>query len=90
MQDGSYCIQCSANVEKMFDYFGVSVEMDVTTVNGWVVVELDSLPQVGDTFDYKVENKVFHVKVTRADDRKALEINMILEELAPEDMPEDE
>ena len=90
MQDGSFCIQCSANVEKMFDYFGVSVEMDVTTVNGWVVVELDNLPQVGDTFDYKVENKVFHVKVTRADDRKALEINMILEELAPEDMPEDE
>ena len=90
MQDGSYCIQCSANVEKMFDYFGVSVEMDVTTVNGWVVVELDSLPQVGDTFDYKIENKVFHVRVTRADDRKALEINMILEELAPEDMPEDE
>lgn len=90
MQDGSFCIQCSANVEKMFDYFGVSVEMDVTTVNGWVVVELDNLPKVGDTFDYKVENKVFHVKVTRADDRKALEINMILEELAPEDMPEDE
>ena len=90
MQDGSYCIQCSANVEKMFDYFGVSVEMDVTTVNGWVVVELDNLPKVGDTFDYKVDNKVFHVKVTRADDRKALEINMILEELAPEDMPEDE
>lgn len=90
MQDGSFCIQCSANVEKMFDYFGVSVEMDVTTVNGWVVVELDNLPKVGDTFDYKVENKVFHVKVTRADDRKAIEINMILEELAPEDMPEDE
>lgn len=90
MQDGSFCIQCSANVEKMFDYFGVSVEMDVTTVNGWVVVELDNLPKVGDTFDYKVDNKVFHVKVTRADDRKAIEINMILEELAPEDMPEDE
>jgi CBS domain containing-hemolysin-like protein len=90
MQDGSYCIRCSANVEKMFDYFGVSAEMDVTTVNGWVVVELDSLPKVGDTFDYKIDNKVFHVRVTRADDRKALEINMILEELAPEDMPEDE
>lgn len=90
MQDGSYRILCSANVEKMFDYFDVSVEMDVTTVNGWVVVVLDKLPEVGDTFDYHIENKVFHVKVTKADDRRAIEINMILEELAPEDMPEEE
>jgi CBS domain containing-hemolysin-like protein len=90
LQDGSYRILCSANLDKMFDYFDVSAEMDVTTVNGWVVVVLDKLPQVGDTFDYRIENKVFHVKVTKADDRRAIEIHMVLEELAPDDVPEEE
>ena len=44
--DGSYRVLCSTNVEKMLDYFNVKYEtMDVTTVNGWVVVHLDKLPE---------------------------------------------
>lgn len=85
LQDGSYRVQCSANVEKMFDFFDTEVEMDVTTVNGWVVVELDDLPKVGDEFDYELEDKRFHVKVTKADERKALEINLKVEDITPEE-----
>ena len=73
-QDGKYRVLCSANVEKMFEYFDVDIkeeeEPDVTTVNGWVVVELDKLPEVGDSFEYKN----LSVTVTKADDKKALEI----------------
>lgn len=73
--DGSYRVLCSTNVEKMFDYFNVKYEtMDVTTVNGWVVVQLDKLPNVGDSFEY--EN--LKVRVTKADGKRALEINIVV------------
>ena len=74
-QDGSCRVLCSANVEKMFDYFDIRQEVpDVTTVNGWVILELDRFPAVGDTFDYK---GMLSVTVTKADEKKALEIKVV-------------
>lgn len=79
LQDGSYRVMCNANVEKMFDYFGEEPEIDVNTVNGWVVLMLDKLPKSGDTFVYETEDKLFKGKVTKADDKKAIEINLKVE-----------
>ena len=76
LQDGSYRVMCNANVEKMFDYFGAEVELDVNTVNGWVVLQLDKLPKVGDSFTYQVNHTIFEGRVTNADERKAIEINL--------------
>ncbi len=80
-QDGSYRVLCGTNLDKMFDFFDVEEEIDATTVNGWVVLQLDNLPKVGDTFIYEADYKRFEVKVTKADARKALEINMVVTEL---------
>ena len=85
LQDGSYRVLCSTNVEKMFDYFDEEVELDATTVNGWVVLQLDKLPKAGDTFDYEIGNKLFHGRVIKADDRKAIEINLWVTQLSDED-----
>ena len=77
-QDGSYRVMCSANIEKMLNYFDIEEEeARVTTVNGWVVVALDKLPQVGDSFRYKH----LLVTVTKADEKKALEIAVTKEPL---------
>lgn len=78
LQDGSYRVMCNANVEKIFDYFDEEIELDVNTVNGWVVLQLDKLPKIGDTFDYKIGDKIFHGRVTNADERKAIEINLVV------------
>ena len=85
LQDGSYRVMCNANVEKMFDYFGEEVELDVNTVNGWVVLQLDKLPKVGDTFSYEIGSRVFEGRVTNADERKAIEINLIVHQLHEEE-----
>ncbi len=86
MQDGSYRVLCSTNVEKMFDYFDEEVELeDATTVNGWVVLQLDKLPKAGDTFEYEVGRKVFTVRVIQADERKAIEINLKVSEKPEEE-----
>lgn len=74
LQDGSYRVLCSANLEKMLEYFSMEDEFsDVMTVNGWVVIELDKIPEPGDSFQYKN----LKVRVTKAEERRALEINII-------------
>ena len=84
-QDGSYRVLCGTNIDKMFDYFDVEEEIDATTVNGWVVLQLDKLPSVGDHFIYEADYKRFDVTVTKADERKSLEINMTVTELEEEE-----
>lgn len=81
LYDGSYRVKGSANVEKLFDFFDVDDYIDPVTVNGWVVLELDKLPETGDYFEYRSEEKLFKVRVTKADERKALEINLKVEPL---------
>lgn len=84
-QDGTYRVLSGTNIDKMFDYFDVEEEVDATTVNGWVVLQIDKLPEVGDSFVYEADYKRFEVVVTKADERKSLEINMTVEELPEED-----
>ncbi len=76
MQDRTFRVLCSTNLEKMFDYFDMEDEFnDVSTVNGWVMLELDKIPEPGDRFRYKN----MEVTVTKADERKALEIHITFE-----------
>ena len=84
-QDGSYRVLCGTNIDKMFDFFDVEEEVDATTVNGWVVLQIDKLPSVGDHFVFTADYKEFDVTVTKADQRKALEINMNVTELSEEE-----
>lgn len=65
--------------------FDEEIEADATTVNGWVMIELDRLPKTGDRFDYESKHKIFHVRVTKADARRALMTRIFVE-----DRPEDE
>ena len=85
LQDGNYRVMCNANVEKMFDFFGEEVELDVNTVNGWVVLQLDKLPKVGDTFTYEIGTTIFEGRVTNADERKAIEINLRVHQVHEEE-----
>ena len=76
LQNGSYRVMCNANLVKVFDYFEINEEFDVNTVNGWVVLQLDKLPKKGDEFAVIYDNKEIKVRVTKANERRALEINM--------------
>lgn len=69
---GFYNVSGSANLEDFFEMFNEEIEADATTVNGWVMIELDKLPKEGDKFDYESKHKVFHVKVTKADGKRAI------------------
>lgn len=85
LQNGSYRVKCNANIAKVLDYFDIEEEMDAQTVNGWVVLNLEKLPEKNDTFQQQIEDKLLKVRVTKADDRRALEINLVVEEVKLEE-----
>lgn len=89
LQNGTYRVLASANVEKMFDYFeDEDEESEATTVNGWVVRLIDKLPETGDTFRYTSNKKIYTGKVTKADERKALEVIIRVEDIPDENNKE--
>ncbi len=82
LQNGSYRVQCSANISKIFDYLEIDEEIqEVNTVNGWVSMHLDRLPKKDDTFETVIDNKLLKGRVTKADERKAIELNLVVEEI---------
>ena len=83
--DGSYSVAGGANVEKFFEMHGEDIDIDATTVNGWAMIELDRIPKVGDVFEYESKHKLFKVRVTRADAKRALRLHIRVEDKPDED-----
>jgi putative hemolysin len=81
LQNGTYRVMCNANLANVFDYFGIEEEVDANTVNGWVVLCLDKLPEKGDSFEYTADFKRLVGRVTKANGKKAIEINLSVEAL---------
>ncbi len=83
VDDKTFLINCDADIEDMFEYFDISPneEYEFKTVSGWVIHNLDKLPDKGDTFE------CFNLKVTVTDcDEK--NINEIKVELMDEEKGE--
>ena len=72
-EDGSYLISCSASLDDLFDRFSLrAVDIDSSSISGWVLEQLGRVPVEGDHFTY--EN--LDVTVTRVDHRRILEIRV--------------
>jgi len=56
LPDGSFNVKCSADLDDFLDKFEILVDDDEDlpqTVNGFIMKELETFPQVGDSFVYK-------------------------------------
>ena len=82
LDDGSYRVLCTANIEDFFDFFDLEAaeEPEATTVNGWIIEQIGSIPEQGYKFDYQN----LEITVTKADDLMAQEINVCVKELPSE------
>lgn len=81
----TYAVAGGANLEDFFELFDEEIDIDATTVNGWVMIELDKLPKANDSFEYESKHKKFDVKVTKADGRRALMTRIKVEDKSEED-----
>lgn len=68
--DDKYKVRSTADLDDMFDLFGMEEEMDHSTVGGWVVEEFGKIPRVGDEFNYGP----LHVCVSKRDPRRVTEV----------------
>lgn len=70
LEENKYKILCNVALDRAFELFDIRDEGDETSVGGWVMSELDKIPEEGDSFTYKnVE-----VVVTKTDSSRVLEI----------------
>lgn len=79
--DGSYRVECSANLDDLLDIFSLKKEYESVTVNGWVLEEMGTFPQVGDSFDCEH----LHVTVEQVDKRRVTQILIEVGEKPEED-----
>lgn len=69
-EDGEYIVDGSASIDKLLEYFDLPEydKSDVTTVNGWVMENIDKIPEVGDKFIYhRLSAEVISVDGRRAE-----------------------
>lgn len=74
IDEDKFLISCNADIEDMFDLFGLEQdeEMDVTTVNGFVTTLFEEIPEVGGRIVYKG----LDITVTKAEAKRVLEIQV--------------
>lgn len=72
VEENEYKISGSANIDKMFDLFGIKEEYESNTVGGFVIGELGKIPNEGDSFTY--DN--LKIVVTKTDFRRIVEVHV--------------
>ena len=84
LADGSYHVLCTANLSDFLERFEIEVRDDENlpqTVNGWVMMMLESLPDVGATFTHEK----LHVEVTRISEKRVEEVHVTVFEPSEEE-----
>ena len=69
LEENKYKVLCSADIEKMFEFFNLTGESESSTVGGWIMDILGKIPEEGDSFEYKN----LSITVQKTGRRKALE-----------------
>lgn len=81
IDERKYKVLCNTDLETFLKFFDISYDEENSSVNGWVMEELGKIPEVGDKFSY--EN--LDVTVTETDDRRVVEIEVIVNEVPEEE-----
>ena len=72
--EDKYLISCNADIDDMFDLFGIEVdeELDITTVNGFITMLFEGIPEEGGRIAYKD----LDITVTKAEAKRVIEIQV--------------
>lgn len=72
VDENHWLVECEADLDDMFEYFDMEFDddYDFNSVGGWVIHEMEKIPDKGDSFQF--EN--LEITVTECDDRKVEQI----------------
>ncbi|MBE6679786.1 MAG: CBS domain-containing protein, partial [Ruminococcaceae bacterium] len=81
LDENTYTVDGAMTLEDFNEQFDVLVESDSVSLGGWIMEQMERLPEVGDTFDYK------HVTVTvkEMDDRRVESVTVVVREKEPDE-----
>lgn len=79
VDENTWIVKGDAEIDDLIERFDVEEEdeeFDFITVSGWAIAELHHIPKVNEEFDYKN----LHVTITKADQRKVLEVRVVIQQ----------
>ena len=53
LSENVYLVDCSTDLDEMFAFFCIKAETEASTIHGWVIEQLDRIPEKGDSFDFE-------------------------------------
>lgn len=78
ISDNEYLVQGGMSIDDFFEYFDIErKEMEISTVNGWIMQNIDKIPEVDDTF----KSGKLTATVLSVDGKRAEEIKITVEEV---------
>lgn len=79
--DDTYTVDCSISFSEFCEKFEIECESDSVSLGGWIMEQMDKIPEVGDTFDF--ENLT--VTVTETDAHRASSAEVVVRPVEDED-----
>lgn len=76
LSETAYRVSGNLNLDKFSETVDVQIESENTTVGGWVMEQLEKIPEINDFFEY--EN--LSVTVTKTEDRRVCEVIVTVNE----------
>lgn len=70
--ENEYLVDCSTELDRMFSFFNIHAKAEFSTLNGWIIDQLDCIPEKGDHFDF--EN--IHVVVEETQSQRVLTVRV--------------
>ncbi len=83
LDDHTYLVKGDTDIDDLFKHFDIHMkeEYNFNTASGWVIHNMDKIPLIGESFDFKN----MHVTVTDADNKKVNEIKIEFHDDVKED-----
>ena len=73
LDEDKYRVDCSVNAEDFYEFFEIESDSESISLGGWVMEQLNKVPEKGDSFEYEE----LSITVVETDSRRATKIDVI-------------
>ena len=73
LNENKYRVDCSVNAEDFYEFFEIESDSESISLGGWVMEQLNKVPEKGDSFEYEE----LSITVVETDSRRATKIDVI-------------
>lgn len=74
IDDTTYIVDCSIGLDEFCEFFEIESESESVSLNGWIMEQVEGVPEVGDCF----ETEGLQITVTETENRRAVKIKAVI------------